>query len=293
MLFLRLCMNLSFTKIILILTMALLVPQNTTHAASYPLSDESKQHIALITLSAALISGTVGYFVHKINSEENYSSKKPFPWKAVLIPATIGAALAGLYAYFNCPEKVLEYAENELARLKNTYLFEPAINHPNASASELTKIYSQETYQTIAVVEELRNLQTAFHNVTQNLTTVSTSGIQHVSNQAKNHIRVIKEEYDTKLQGWLVSLNDAFKAELIVQTQVAAAKAEELYNLTRAQAVLETAHAKSKAANAQQTFANAAWLNALNSNQKQTTVIITTPAPVVRPKLPPFHLLRR
>jgi len=178
---------------LLVLLLSVVVSHSSINAQSYPLSPESTQYVAVVTTIAALVTGGLGYAVgqectpeyYGCTKEERKELKASYKWKVAICCAAVGALLVGAWAYYNTPEKLLEWVEKNLADLKDTHLMSATLSAQslprNQAIAEIENVYFDSEYPARASVNGLQALYRGFSDVKSYLVKVANSCISPVS----------------------------------------------------------------------------------------------------------------
>lgn len=265
-------MNLLSKNGALFLLVLLLVPQLNANADSYALSDQSKNKIMIAAAIGGTICGGFGYLAYldgQARNSNEQNDKKSFWGKIapligyVMIPATLGAAAAGLITYY-CftPEKTQEWCDNTL----KGYEFELKDIENCTDINQLKKTYYNARFPTVATFDRLDDLNRSLKNIREYVISVMKSGIEPLVTIAQVCLEKI-DRYQKVLVDRLISLkNDpVYLKELLVRAEI--------------RTMNEIANAQERMARAATTQAHAAMTHAqaaLIQAQKPQVVVVHT-----------------
>jgi hypothetical protein len=261
-------------KIIATTLLSTLVLFSTINAGNFPLSPQSRNHVALVTLGAGLISGGLGYMAHQWkypnqeqSNDHTFMGKlKALPWKWILIPAAAGASLFGYFSFINTPEKVTEWGINKWDLLKQNDLFEEAAKNAGTNISELKSFAVNTDYQATDSRKELQSMYNDMQSLRSNLVEVTNSGYEGLRAPAQEILKEIKQT-EGNIRKAITALNPecAIEANAILRKEVLAQQLENQKKLVEA---------RMKEAAAKQTKAEAAVISAVKPQQPNPAVIV-------------------
>ena len=183
---------------------------------SFPLSSESKQFIAAVTVAGAAAGALVGYATYKPNesgkSKTVWEKIKRFPWGPVLMPI-VGASLAAGASYFFIYENTFISAMHKTIAIdKNPTL--------RASWSEnkmdLKRVYQFKTlFPLTAAYEKFKELRDSLQPLKDHFVKIAESGIQAMKEDADDWIIKVKDRIEIAQQWiWFLETDSEFLQEI-------------------------------------------------------------------------------
>ncbi len=247
---------------IIVLGVSLLIPAGTTKAI--PLSPQSKQFMAIATLVGAGIGGLIGSISYANDRQERsqgFWAKCKNLAGFVLLPAAIGAAIAGGGSYFFTGEQYFLTGENKM----NTALANGTFNILNDTDNleKAKELYPREPFPSIALTNKLNSLYDLLDSAKASLITAMNSGIASISATAAGLIAAINGQ-QKRIGDWLMRLKPEYQRELGAQVQ------------------LSIAESQRRSAQAQRDIAAASWYRVFNPPPQRVVVVPVPARPVNR-----------
>lgn len=206
------------------LFVAVLFSTMRTHTNPHLLSSESKRYVALVAAGVGAAAGLVGYWMAPKQSDTCkreqsgiWGTIKGLPWKWMAIPAVVAGAAAGLWAYENVPEKLLEGAIKGLVAVENDSLL-------NTLTTDTATIESLKANHKslISASEKIKSLNSKIDSIKESLIKVVQSGMVGLAEAAQTILSRV-ESYCNAVVKWQVKLN---ATPAFLQEQLAVAKSE-------------------------------------------------------------------
>lgn len=245
-----------FLTLLLPITLLTTIPQQPLQAESYPLSPASQTHVALIASLGTLGGGILGYFISESvketpqqpNESKDFISRlKAIEWKAVLLSAAVGAGLTGLWAYYNTPEKLLEWVEKQLSALQDNELFITAQRTEGLSNDQAMQTikshYFDAKYPAISSVKGLKTLNKSLKATRGYLIKVMNSLLTPLCEKSQTHLSYVTQ-FQNLLRNIIIHIKDkgGYLQELAVKEKIEVMQQMAESQRLMAQAAFANAH---------------------------------------------------
>lgn len=200
-----------------------LIFQANPMRATYPLSQQSKDYIALAAVIGAGVGGGFGLMAWASQDDApraTFWQKVVNFSKNVLTPATIGAGVGAGIAYFTTHESNFSSMENTLNQTELQSDFELAMKD-GALINDFQKNHLEANYPLHRSYERLMSALKTIKSLKQKLPAVINSGIDSIAPHAKKMLEDIQNyNYEAKLIAWAhkIKTDAAYTAESTRQT---------------------------------------------------------------------------